>query len=142
VFAPPLAQLVLEASAKPLLHAAGTGGELLKSALACMVNSAKTGSFAEFKTSNVLEELVNTFNGLRDLKLGLQFTFGAYGEAGAEAYAGVGAGFSISVSSNVEMFLRFANGQWDSDEYDGAAKFHFSANIWQKAACLWERELN
>jgi len=129
VFAPPLAQLVLEASAKPLLHAAGTGGELLKSALACMVNSAKTGSFAEFRTNNVLEELANTFNGLRDLKLGLQFTFGAYGEAGAEAYAGVGAGININVSSNVEMFLIFANGQWDSDEYTGEAKFNFSANI-------------
>ncbi|MEW5922213.1 MAG: cadherin-like beta sandwich domain-containing protein [Bacillota bacterium] len=129
VSTPLFVQLVLEAPGTPLLYAAGTCGELVHSALTCMANSAKSGSFAEFKATRALENLINAVNGLRDLTLGLQFTIGAYGEAGAEVYGGVGAGASISLNSNVEMFLLFANGAWDLPDYTGQANFSINGNV-------------
>lgn len=126
---PLFVQIVLDAPATPLLHAAGSAGELLRSALACMVNSAITGSLAEFRTDNILERLIAAADGLRDLTLGLRFTMGAYGELGAEFYAGAGFGLSVSLDSNVEMLLLFANGSWDSPDHIGEATYNFSMNV-------------
>ena len=123
-------QLVLEASARPLLIAAGgAAGNLLRSAILCMVNSVKSGSLAEFRANNVLENLVNAVDGLRDLTLGLQFTIGAYAEVGTEVYGGVGLGGSISLNSNVEMLLLFVNGSWDSNDYTGKASLSINGNV-------------